>query len=452
MTDAAMKAEAERAHEVGARAWRAGRIEAAAEGFARAARLMPGQGSAHGNLGVALRRLGRTEAAVASYRRALALDPDDAAVLSNLGNALRELGRLGAAEAALRRAVALAPANGSFVYNLALLLRDRRRHEDALTLLERLGAAQPDNADIAWDLALTQLYLGDYARGLAGYEARFRLARNPARELPGRRWTGEDIAGKTLFLQAEQGFGDALQFARFVKLAAGRGARIVLECLPELKELFAALPGVVAVVDKHAALPSYDVWAPMLSLAHLMGVTLDTLPAEVPYLVPPPRSQPSLVPPPGSLVSVGLIWAGKTTPRDRSWPLEEMLPLLADPRIAFYGLQLGPRAADLGRLGADRLVRDLGPSLASFADTAAAMAQLDLVITIDTSAAHLAGALGRPVWTLLRYVSDWRWRDESATSPWYPTMRLFRQPAPDDFATPVAEMAAALAEMVGRRG
>jgi Flp pilus assembly protein TadD len=444
MTDQSNHNAAARALADGGRAWQAGRIEAAVAAFAIAARLAPTTAAAHGNLGVALRRLGRPHAAVASYRRALSLVPDDAATLSNLGNALREIGELPEAELALRRAVALDGGNRSFAFNLALLLRDRRQHLEALALMEALAVGWPENGELAWDLALTQLYLADFDSGWPGYEARFRLSRSPARPLPGPRWDGvADLAGKTLFLHSEQGFGDALQFVRFVPLAVARGARVVLECLPELRELFATVPGVAQLVDKGTPPPPYDLWAPMLSLPCLLGTGADVLPAAVPYLTPPARAT-GVRRPPGTALTLGLVWAGKTTPRDRSWPLEELLPLLSDPRIAVHALQVGPRGSDLDHLGVRHLVHDLGPELNSFADTAAAMAALDLVITVDTSVAHLAGALGRPCWVLLRYVSDWRWQDEPADSPWYPSMRLFRQADPQDFKGPVAELMAAL--------
>ena len=434
-----------------AAAWRDGRVAEAEQGFANAALLQPDWGAAHANLGAVLRRQGKPEAAVTCYRRALAAGSDDAATNSNLGNALRDLGRLEESVSALRRAVALAPDNPGFRYNLALALRDRRRNAEALAILTELAESEPANPEVQWDLALTHLYRGDYVRGFAGYEWRLKLARNPPRDAPGPRWTGDDPAGKTVLLLSEQGFGDALQFARFVPLLAARGARIVLECLPELTDLFAGLPGVVALVHKDSPPPAYDCWAPMASLAHLLGTTFETIPANVPYLTAPAHPGLTLAAPPGQILSVGLVWAGKTTPRDRSWPLEELLPLMADPRVTFYSLQLGPRSADLKRLGVERLLRDASPVMPSFAATADVMNRLDLIITIDTSAAHLAGGLGRPVWVLLRHVSDWRWQDEPLTSPWYPSMRLFRQPDPSDFKTPVAEIKAALAALLQER-
>jgi hypothetical protein len=248
-----------------------------------------------------------------------------------------------------------------------------------------------------------------------------------------------------VFLHAEQGFGDALQFARFVPALAAQGAIILLESLPELASLFATLPGVRQVVIAGTPPPPYDLWAPMLSLPHLLGLSDDLFSVRPPYLSPP--ATPALLAPrpPGARLAVGLTWAGKPVPRDRSWPLETLLPLLDNPQVVFHSLQLGPRAADLATLGVEHLVApDLTPRLHTFADTARAMADLDLIISIDSAPAHLAGALGRPVWTLLRYVSDWRWGDAGKTTAWYPSMRLFRQPDPADFTTPVAEMAAAL--------
>ncbi|KIL96823.1 TPR repeat-contatining protein [Paramagnetospirillum magnetotacticum MS-1] len=448
MTASQFAPQAQQAFAAAAQAYRDGRMDDAAQGFATAALLEPGWNSAHANLGAVLRRQGKAEAAVACYRRALSLGPEDAGTLSNMGNALRDLGQLEEGEKAHRRAVALAPDSINYRYNLALLLRDRRLHAEARAMLAELAATEPDNAEIQWDLALADLYLGDYQRGFAGYEWRTKLARNPVRDHKGPRWSGDDPVGRTILLLSEQGFGDALQFARYVPLLAARGAKVVLECLPEQAELFAGLDGVVALVTKGSPPPAHDCWAPLASLPHLLDTRFDAIPAQVPYLSAPPRPNLRLVPPPGQKLAIGLVWAGKTTPRDRSWPLEELVPLLADPRATFYSLQLGPRAGDLRLTGLDRLVRDAAPVLKSFADTAHVMESLDLIITIDTSVAHLAGALGRPVWVLLRYVSDWRWQDEPLTSPWYPTMRLFRQPTPMDFKTPVAEMAAALASLI----
>jgi len=437
-------AEAKARYDVAMAAIKTGDFARAESELAQIVRQEPGWAVAHADLGVCLRRRGLPAAAVVCYRRSLALAPDRATTLSNLGNALRELGRLAEAEAALSRAVALDPASTGFRYNLALLLRDLRRPEEALAMMDAVQALQPDNAELAWDIALTRLYLDDFRQGFAGYEARERLPRSPLRIFPGLRWRGGEVAGRTVLLVSEQGFGDALQFARFVPWLARRGVRVVLECLPELIELFAPLPGLAAVIAKGAPPPPYDLWAPMASLPHLLGIGLADLPGPCPYLTAPSYPGLRLSRPPGTRLTAGLVWAGKTNPRDRSWPLETLLPLLSDPGIGWVSLQHGARGGDLVRLGLDRLVVDAAPALTSFAATAALMAQLDLIVTIDTATAHLAGALGRPAYVLLRHVSDWRWGDLRDESPWYPTLRLFRQSDPDDFAGPVARIAQAL--------
>ena len=416
-------------------AFAAGHVPEAAQLFAQLARDFPTHPIPHANLGMMLRRLGKLEAALASYQRALTLAPENPNLLSSFGNALRALGRLGEAEKVQARAVQLMPADHSLRYNYSLTLRDMRKINEAARLLATLHSESPDDAEVAWDLAITQLQLGDYAKGFKGYEARWRLPRNETRLRDGPQWNGEAIAGKRILLQSEQGFGDALQFARYIPLVVARGARVVVECLPELKPLFAAIEGVELVVNKGEPVPDVNLSVPLLSLARVFGTALATIPAKVPYLrVPQGIRLPRR---PGTSLQVGLVWAGKPTPRDRSWPLPQLAPLLEDPRIAFYSLQTGPRAAELAAYGLNQLMIDLGPHLKDFSMTAAAMNALDLIITVDTASAHLAGALGRPTFTLLRYVSDWRWHDYREDSPWYPTMRLFRQSKPDDFTQPV---------------
>jgi hypothetical protein len=332
-------------------------------------------------------------------------------------------------------------------HNRALTLRDLHRHEEALEILRALTAEFPDDADYAWDLALAQLETGNYRDGFRGYEARWRLPRATTRLRDGPQWDGGDIRGKSIFLQSEQGLGDAIQFVRYVPRLAQRGARVVLECLPELQRLFAGVDGVDATVKTGEAPPPTDLQAPLLSLPRLFGVSLATLDAKVPYLKAPETID---LPPLAAHAPfrVGVVWGGKPVPRDRSWPLKSLAPLLNDPRVAFVSLQTGPHARELAHSGLNFVVHDMGSKLQDFADTAAAMEQMHLIVTIDTASAHLAGALGRPTWVLLRYVSDWRWLEERADSPWYPTLRLYRQSQPDDFDGPVEAMRAELARML----
>ncbi len=436
----------------GIKAWSAKDHAAAQSLFAQAAKADPMLAAAHMNLGVALRRASQPEAAVICYRRALALEPNNGGAHSNLGNALRDLGQLEQAELHARLALSLhsGPPNHKLIHNLAVLLRDRRQTPTARHLLAELARLQPNNPEYAWDLALTDLYLTDYLQGFAGYEARLGLDRNPFRGPSTQRLLpGMNPADQRVVVLAEQGFGDALQFARFLPRLAEQCQWLAVECLPELLTLFETIPGVAQVFPRQSPIPDHDVWIPMMSLAQFLGLTWADLPS-IPtarYLTPPQPWGKKLDRPVGQCLNVGLIWAGKLVPRDRSWPLEVLLPLLDDPRLSVYSLQLGPRRDDLTRLGVAHLVHDLSDQLTSFADTAAVMDQMDLVITVDTSAAHLSAALGRPTWMLLRYVSDWRWRDDGETCPWYPTMRLFRQPHPDDFHAPVAQLRTALTSL-----
>ena len=431
-------------------ALQAGRTAESAQLFAELVRDFPSHPILHASLGMALRRLGKLDAAVAAYHRSLALSPDNPGVLSSLGNALRALGRLNDAEKVQAQALKLAPNEASLRYNHALTLRDMRRVNEAFRLLMALSEEKPDDAEIAWDLAITQLQLGDYNKGFKGYEQRWRLQRNETKLREGPQWNGEDISGKRIFVQSEQGFGDAIQFARYIPMVAERGARIVLECLPELRTLFANLPGVETTVVKGGEAPPCDLSVPLLSLARIFNTNMGTIPTKTPYLRAPmtvtlPRR-------PGTILNIGLAWAGKPTPRDRSWPLNELVLLLDDPRLSFFSLQTGPRASELAAAGLDRLVVDLAPHLKDFAATAAIMNALDLIVTVDTAGAHLAGALGRQTFVLLRYVSDWRWLEYRDNSPWYPTMRLFRQSRPDDFARPVERVREAISQLAGAAG
>jgi hypothetical protein len=316
-------------------------------------------------------------------------------------------------------------------------------------LFERALLLSHSDPEYRWDRALALLQSGDYVRGFEGYESRWDLKRATKRKIPLPVWDGSPLNGRSIFLSDEQGFGDVLQWARFVaplKQVHGAG-RIVMECQPELMRLMSLLPEVDAVVPRAKEVPDCDVTLPLLSLPRLFGTTLRTLPAEVPYLRTP---EPNHRLPLDGRLKVGLVWAGKPTPRDRSIGLEKLLPLLGDPGIAAYSLQKGPRAGDVAKLGAELLISDLGPELTDFAETGAILRQLDLLITVDTAVAHLAGALGVKTFLLLRKVSDWRWFDARRDSPWYPSMRLFRQTVLDEWGDVVTELERELLEWISR--
>ena len=437
----------------GTKAWTAGKAAKALELYGEAGGLDSRAKDLYNNLGVMLTGTSRQAAKIAAYRRAHAIAPDDPGIMSNLGNGLREEGQMADARLLYDRALALAPKNPEIIYNAGLLSRDDGHPEEALALFEKTLAYKPDNKDCLWDRALVLLQSGNYARGLPLYEARWGIDRAYKRKVPLTRWDGSPLAGRSIFLHDEQGFGDVMQFARFIPELKKHGVgKVVLECQPELMRLMTLAPGIDAVIPRERALPLCDVYAPLLSLPGMLGTTLETMPATVPYLYAPEMAPDTAkAMPKDDRLKVGLVWAGQLIPRDRSCALQKILPLLGDPRIAPISLQVGGRTEDLKTYGADTFITNMGPYLRDFAETAAVMNQLDLMVTIDTSVAHLAGALGIPTFLLLRYTSDWRWFDRIKTSPWYPSFTLFRQTNACRWDEPLAELDMALKEFASQR-
>lgn len=384
------------------------------------------------NLGVALRGLGRIDAGIASLQRGIALKPEDAGARSNLGNALRAAGRLDEARASHLAAIGMDPSAGSFVYNLGLVLRDLGDLDGAIARFDEAEAMGYAPADLNWDRALALLLRGDLERGFAEYEWRWQIADAKPRDLPGPAWKGEDLSGGTLLVYAEQGFGDTIQFVRYLPLVVEKAARVVLECQEPLVRLFQnseACQDVTVVARDMDPLPHYDAHAALLTLPHLTVAA--PIAGDRPYLAAS-DSLPTADRPQTEL-QVGLVWAGKPThrnDRNRSLALSELSPLFEVPGARFHSLQLGDPADAIASLGYSALIADHRPRIRDFADSADLLSTLHLLISADTAPAHLAGALGRPVWTLLPFAADWRWRTQGETTPWYDTMRLFRQTRP----------------------
>ena len=409
--------------------------------YRHALQFKPDFASAWGNLGVALRDTDRAGEAVASFREALRLQPGESGVLNNLGNALLAQQQYAEAIACFRDGLRRAPANPGIHLNLGNALRASGRVGEAIQSLRQALELQPDFAEAHWDLAFALLLQGDFTQGFQEYEWRWRRPDFPRRRFASPLWLGEDLAGRTLLVHTEQGAGDAIQFVRFLGGLAERGARVLLECPPSLAELFESAPGAPRVVPRGDALPECDFHLPLLSLPQRLGITLDTIPARTPYLRPP-ASRCAVLPngPRDTRLKVGLVWRGNPqhqNDRQRSLPLASLEPLFAVPDVAFYNLQVAPGPQFVGEAASQPTLIPLEGLLRDFAGTASVVVQLDLVIAADTSVAHLAGALGRPAWVLLPFAPDWRWLLARADSPWYPTLRLFRQPAPGDWAAVV---------------
>ncbi len=396
---------------------------------------------------------GKYDDALPAAQRAAQLAPDDAAAQMALGNALQMTAHFEEAAEAFRRVVQFDPAMQDARQNLALTLRKMGRIDQSLAAYDAILAEAPDAVDAKVDRGLVLLSRGDYARGFADYELRAALPQFAERIDKTRpRWDGSDPGGKTIVIINDQGMGDLVQFIRYAPLLADRGAKVWVACPPILEPVALSVRGVVGIVDPQAPPLPDEMWAWEASLPALFGTTLETIPRDVPYI----RADESRVArwrerlAGDPYFKVGLVWAGgaiNDNDRARSCKLAHLAPLARE-GVTFYSLQKGPPAAQLSHPPAGMKLIDLAAELNDFGDTAAVMECLDLIITVDTAAAHVAGALARPVWTLLYRGADWRYGIDREDSPWYPTMRLFRQKDLGDWSSPVAQMAEELRSKV----
>jgi len=429
------------------------RFAEALNGYDKALALKPDDARLVSNRGNTLCELKRPAEAVAAFDRALTLAPGDPDILNNRGNALLTLSRAAEALDCYDRALAVRPRDPQTLINRGNALTDLCRPDEALASYDAAVAAAPDHAEAHWNRSLALLAKGDLQRGFAEYEWRKRRPNAAEREFVQPLWLGDgDIAGKTILLHAEQGYGDTIQFVRYAPMVAARGAKIVLEVQPPLKPLFQT--AAATVVARGEPLPPFDLHCPLMSLPLAFRTTLESIPATTPYLPPPPDrvAKWRTLLPAGKPLRVGLCWAGSATHRNdhnRSIPLEALKPLFDDTRIRFVSLQRDLREADRKALRGLPQIGRFESELKDFADTAAAVSLLDLVISVDTGVAHLAGALGKPVWLLLPFIAEWRWLDRRTDSPWYPSARLFRQPRADDWASVVDRVRGELGRQVG---
>jgi len=386
------------------------------------------------NRGLALHRMKRFEEALASYDHALAVRQDYAQAHYNRANTLLALARFEPALASYDRAIALGMDHAEAYANRAVTLDKLMRFEEALAGYDRAIALRPDFAEAHYNEALCRLLIGDMRRGWEKHEWRWETAqvKREKRSFPQPLWLGSgEIAGQTILLHAEQGLGDTIQFCRYVPLVAQRAARVVLEVPEPLRQLMHTLACARRIVVKGETLPDFDLHCPLLSLPLAFGTGLATIPSGTPYLRAPPDAAKHWGGelPPKIRPRIGLVWSGRAAhlnDHNRSVPIGVLLSALSGVDATYVSLQRELRAGDLALLK-ECGVTYFGEELQNFSDTAALIANLDLVISVDTSVAHLAGALAKPVWILLPYYPDWRWLLDRDDSPWYPTARLFRQ-------------------------
>lgn len=431
--------------EMGRLAFQRGRADVAVALLERAVGLRPADPDLRNNLAMAQGHVGLLVEAQANNRRNLIYNPASVMALNNLGNALKDQGRVEAAIRAYCSALAVEPDNWAAHSNLGTALHLARRDVEAVAAY-RAALVFNEQPEIRHNLSHALLALGQFEEGWREYEWRAQAPEHaptwPRFMQP--RWQGEAAAGRTLLVHAEQGLGDMVQFCRYVPLVAARGLKVVLQVQEPLVRLMRRLGGAATVVARGGALPPFELHCPMLSLPLIFGTTLRSIPAAVPYLDPDPGDVAAWA---GRLAGearfkVGISWAGNphlAADARRSIAVERLAPLLGRAGIAFYSLQYGVAPPP----GVIDLLADVG----DFADTAALVANLDLVIAVDSAIAHLAGAQGKPVWLLNRFDSEWRWLRDRDDSPWYPTLRQFRQTAPGDWDTVIARVCAVLGRM-----
>jgi tetratricopeptide (TPR) repeat protein/GT2 family glycosyltransferase/acetyltransferase-like isoleucine patch superfamily enzyme len=414
-----------------------GKVDDAIRCYEHAIALQPGYADAYCNLGNAYKEKDEPDRAIGYYEKALALNPGDTDSLYNLGNLFREQGRFGEAIACYQKTLKRKRGPLDAHSNLCVALKEKGNLKEAETCCRKLIKMAPDFPEARWNLALIQLQAGKLREGWEGYEWRWKkpdfapAQRGFQRPL----WKGSDIDGKTILIHTEQGYGDAIQFIRYIPLLAERGARVILECQRELKTMMATVEGVSGVFTRGETLPDFDVHCPILSLPGAFATTLETIPAKIPYIAADPsvfsQWKERIRHDRSADLKVGIVWAGSPShknDRNRSCPFDRLSPLFLLKNVTFYSLQKkdGRHSPLASNTDMDNWVDHTG-EIHDFLDTAGFIQNLDVVLSVDTAAAHLAGALGKEVWTLLPFAPEWRWMMNREDSPWYPTMKLFRQ-------------------------
>jgi tetratricopeptide (TPR) repeat protein len=429
-----------------------GRPQEALESHDRGLALNPDSAIAHNNRGAALASLQRPAEALAAHDRALALDPASATAHSNRGAALGLLDRLEEGLESLERAIALKPDLIQAHTNRGNFLTDLKRYDEALAGFDRAIAVNPQSAEAHFGRSLVLLVRGRFEDAWPPYEWRKRRVTEEAFHASGRpTWTGkENIAGKTLFIEAEQGLGDTIQFCRYAPLAADLGARVILVAQAGLARLLESLDPRIEILAVPALPAAFDYHIALLSLPQAFGTRVETIPAAMPYLrAEPERTAQLRTRIGGNGFKIGVCWQGSYIAGVRSFPLRCLEGIARLPGVRLISLQKGGGLEQLNELPDGMIVEQLAGNFPEdFVDTAAAMEAMDLIISCDTSVAHLAGALGRPAWVALRHAPDWRWLLDRQDSPWYPDLHLFRQATPGDWTGLFAEMQARLAAML----
>ena len=437
----------------------AGKFDEAVSCLKKAISIQPEFPEAYNNLGLLLQQYGDGAGALTCYRKAIKLAPGFSEANYNLGILLKQSGRLDEAMSAFERTIQLQANHASAFNNLAGIQMLKGNVDGAIENYRKAISIKPQYAIARMNLAMALLLIGDLPEGWKAYEWRFMIGRK-AGIYPYRynkpRWDGTNFCGKTLLIHDEQGFGDTLQFVRYLPWVKAQGGRILFETRAPLIPLLNRMPGIDEIVERSEDARNeseFDIFLPLLSLPLIFGTTLQTIPQKTPYITADEERSDYWRKRIGKMgYRVGIVWAGSRThhrDKERSIPLEMLISLTHIPNTKFYGLQKPSPPDKMIRMPGNMEIDNIGNDLEDFSDTAAVIHNLDLVISVDTAVAHLAGAMGKNVWTLLSYSSDWRWGRKGHTSPWYPTMTLFRQQTRGDWQAVVDHLGRALSETAG---
>lgn len=428
-----------------------GQVQQALVFLQRAAALAGNNSGPHNALGNLLSRLDRHAEAETSFRHALSLEPNNSRLLFNLGNTYLKADYIEAAIATYHAAIAADPTYFDPYHNLGHAYNEMARPADAEACFRKGMELRPDDFNPHMSLGMTLIAQGRYPEGWREYQWRLHdKVQLPPRGFTQPAWQGESLAGKTLLLCSEQGAGDAIMFMRYLPMLLAQGAKVIVECLPPLRRLFEHIEGPEKIVLKGEALPDFDTYVAPIDLPLFFNTTVDTVPGDVPYLPwPTPEQEPAIRLDAPSGRRIGIVWAGNPAHRHDKWrsihDVKLLSPLLDVPNTVFYNLQYGARGDDLEKAGMGHRIVKLGDErIVDFWNLAGFVRQMDLVISVDTAVCHLAGALGVPTWTLLAFGGEWRWMTGREDTPWYPTMRLFRQRIRHDWAEVVERLALAL--------
>ncbi|MBM4146647.1 MAG: tetratricopeptide repeat protein [Nitrospira sp.] len=467
-------------------------LDEAIVSYREAVKLNPDFSAAYNNLGNVLKEKKQYDAAIANYQMTIEINPDLADAYYNLGNIYQEKGEYDKAAMHYQKTLKVIPShfdscmnlgtvfnkqgkldeaikfyqkaielNANFAgsyYNLGVALQDQGDIDNALQAYKKTIELDPDFAEAHFSISLINLLLGNFKEGWKGYEWRWKLKEAYQRNFYQPMWDGSDIKGKTILLHAEQGFGDTIQFIRYAPLVAQRGVKVIVECQKELTSLFKNVEGIHQVISHGESLPYFDVRCPLLSLPAVFDTTTENIPAKIPYIavemnfIDKWRKKVEIR---DSQMKIGLAWAGRATARKESYracSLEMFAPFARLSNVIFYSLQKGKASEQTVNSPFGMKLIDYTKEIEDFSDTAGLMYHLDIVISVDTAVAHLAGALGKPVWTLIPFAPDWRWSLNRDDCPWYPTMRLFRQTAPGDWSSVIDKIYNELQRLIQKKG